>query len=67
MPKVRAPLNSTYIEYSAMENFSGKIQFMIRSGALIPFVLFHYLFLRLDLYEYEPWQSQEYNKSMLIP
>jgi hypothetical protein len=31
-----------------MENLGGKIQFMIWKGALVPWALFHQLFLLLD-------------------
>jgi hypothetical protein len=44
VPQVGATQNNTYvcryIEYCAMENLGGKIKFMTRSGALIPWALF---------------------------
>jgi hypothetical protein len=49
--KVGEPQNNTYIEYCAMENMGGKIQFMIWSGALIPRVAIFFLIQYWENYQ----------------
>jgi hypothetical protein len=48
VPNVGVPQIITDVEHCAMESLGGKIQYMISNGALIPWALFHPLFLLLD-------------------
>jgi hypothetical protein len=46
--KVRVLQSTKHIKYCAVENLGRKIPFLIYTGALIPWALFHRLFLLLD-------------------
>jgi hypothetical protein len=55
--KVLGPQNCTYLEYCAMENCGGKIQFMAWSGALIPWGTFstHVFTFRFLVFRFLWW------------
>jgi hypothetical protein len=69
--KVGVPQIITDVEYCAMESLGGKIPFMICSGALIPWALFHPLFLLLDFYFIDfygmPWLPMFQNCFQVFP